>query len=335
MKKICFVAAKSGGHIIPCLTLAAQYKTSHPTIKIMFISARNKLDHQLTHNHPAIDKNLYIKLNNVPYKKFYKLPIFFSQLCWATLKTFFAFLDNRPEKIVSTGGYIAIPIIIVGFLFRIPIELWELNVIPGKAIKLLSLFATKINICFQETILYLPQKKCVTASYPISYAENDKHLQKHCIEKLNLEKDRKTIFILGGSQGSHELNESIKNLLKNNIELTKKIQIIHQTGSDNPKIIKKWYQTYNIPSYVFAYQNNLSLMYNAADFIISRAGAGALAEIKFFEKKALIIPLKTKHTDHQVYNARALTKQFPNRFMTLEILNQENLSVILKNNLMS
>ncbi|HBR70795.1 TPA: hypothetical protein DIC20_00575 [Candidatus Dependentiae bacterium] len=334
MKKICFVAAKSGGHIIPCLTLASQYKKKHSSIKITFISALNKLDYQLTQNHPAINKNFYIKLNNVPYKKFYKLPLFFFQLCWETLKTFLMFIGNRPEKIVSTGSYIAIPVICVGFILRIPIELWELNVVPGKAIKFLSRLATKINICFKETLNYLPNNKCELADYPINYNEQDKCPPLTCLENLNLTHNRKTIFILGGSQGSHELNESIKNLLKNNNDLTTKIQIIHQTGADNPETIKKWYQIYNIPSYVFAYQNNLSLMYNAADLIISRAGAGALAEIKFFEKKAIIIPLKTSYTDHQVSNAYALTKQFPDRFITLETTHHEKLSVILKNNLM-
>ena len=315
MKTICFVAAKSGGHILPCLTLASHLKETAYNASVLFISAKNQLDYQLTHNHPNIDRNIYITLCNIPYKKPYLLPKFFLQLIWATLKIFLFFIKKRPEKIISSGGYIATPVIIAGSLLRIPIELWELNVIPGKAIKWLSFFAQRINICFPETINHFSPKKCHLSSYPIRYHEGEKSSPLLCKEKLNLKKNLKTIFILGGSQGSKELNEMVKEILNKNVLLAKKIQVIHQTGPHNPELIEEWYKKHNIAAHVFTYKNNLACMYNAADIIISRAGAGALAEIIFFEKPAIIIPLTTIQTDHQIHNAQSIAKQFPQRII--------------------
>lgn len=326
MSHICFVAGKSGGHIIPCLTLAKKYIPDY----ITFISTNTLLDQSLT-SQPFITKNIYINLDNVPYKKLHRYPLFLGQLIWSTLKILIFFMRQRPQKIISTGSYIAIPVVLVGFVLRIPIELWELNVIPGKAVKLLAMFAQKINICFSETKNYLPSNKCHDTGYPISYEENDKYSSLLGREKLSLQPDRKTIFILGGSQGSHELNFLMKEIFKHDQFLTKKIQIIHQTGSDDPDKIQEWYGKKNIPAHVFSYKNNLAAMYNAADLIISRAGAGALAEIAFFNKDAVIIPLKTKQTDHQWHNAQSLAKKFPQQFIVLEATETDKLAEKLKN----
>ena len=312
MKHLCLVAAKSGGHILPCLTLAQQYQPDYTT----FIASQSILDRTIT-KQPFINKNIYLSLINVPYKKPYLLPIFLGQLFYSWLKMLHYFIANRPEKIVSTGSYVAIPVVFAGFLLRIPIELWELNVVPGKTIKWLTPFATTIKICFKETVNYLKNNKCELASYPLLYTDNDKTSQEKALNTLNFDPKKITLFILGGSQGSQELNSHVSSLLVQQPMLTNKIQIIHQTGSDNLEIMEKFYATHHISAHVFGYKSYLAPFYNAADLVISRAGAGALAELSFFEKETVLIPLIIKENNHQYYNALAKSQESPNTFHTL------------------
>jgi len=326
MKSICFAAGKSGGHIVPCLTLAKKYSKQHNNLHITFISAQNKLDQKLT-NDDLINKNIYLKLDNVPYKQFFHWPLFFLQLTYSWIKITAYFIKKRPERIISTGSYIAIPAVLAAFTLRIPIELWELNVIPGKAIKWLTPFANTVNITFTETKQYLPNFKCTETQYPIRYEQKLTIPQQKSRKLIDLHENLFTIFIMGGSQGSRTLNQLIKKLIESHPELRKKIQCIHQTGPD-PYDWKAWYQKQNIPAVIFTYKNNLSDIYNATDLIISRAGAGALAEIDFFKKRAIIFPLKTNQTDHQHHNANAMQRQSPQLFTILNLENENCLQQI-------
>jgi len=242
---------------------------------------------------------------------------------------FFKFIKKRPIKIISSGSYIALPASFAAFVLRIPIELWELNVIPGKTIKWLAPFAQKINLCFPEAQKFFNPKKSVLALYPICYCQQDKENLKTARLRLSLDPHKKTIFILGGSQGSQELNKIILGIVQKNSLIAKTIQFIHQTGNDSPELTRKTYQSFNIPAYVFSYNKNLAPMYNATDLVISRAGAGALAEIQFFEKASIIIPLKTDQTNHQYYNATSFEKRASSKCTILEITQQKELETIL------
>jgi UDP-N-acetylglucosamine--N-acetylmuramyl-(pentapeptide) pyrophosphoryl-undecaprenol N-acetylglucosamine transferase len=92
------------------------------------------------------------------------------------------------------------------------------------------------------------------------------------------------------------------------------MQFIHQTGSTDETDWKQLYTSKNITAHVFSYNPELALLYTAADIIICRAGAGTLFEINFFNKKCIIIPLKTATTDHQVHNAIAMSADYPDLF---------------------
>ncbi len=136
-------------------------------------------------------------------------------------------------------------------------------------------------------------------------------------EHLEITAGKKTIVVLGGSQGSLFLNECMKHFVTNNAENFHNIHIIHQTGSSDSTDWNDFYTSHNVSAHVFSYHPHLAQIYAAADVIICRAGAGTLFEIKFFNKPCIIIPLMTHTTDHQVDNARAMSREYPELFYTL------------------
>ncbi len=320
---ISFVAGKSGGHIIPCLTIAQREKNKHAQTRILFFSTTASLDNNILHNNTLIDDYVTLPLIQVKPQHWYLFPI----IIWHFLRSFFMsiyhLIKQKPERIISTGGSVTIPVFLAAKLLRIPIELYELNVKPGSTIKWLAPFATKIHTCFKKTEQYLAKYQCAHTAYPIRFSATDKQIKKEdARKKLNLDQTRTTLFILGGSQGSHFINMCIKELVHNYPQLKDTLQVIHQTGAHDAQNWELFYTERAIPAQVFSYHHDIALYYVAADLIISRAGAGALFEILFFNKPCIVIPLETKKNNHQLYNAQEMIIRYQRLFT---MIRQQNI----------
>lgn len=311
---IALVAARSGGHILPGLTLARSIHQENPSRPLLFFFSKNKLDEHIASQSSLNATHIFVKLENIPYKNPLKLIVFFWHAVTAFFRALVLLRKHAIGKVISMGGYLSIPICLAAWVLRIPIELYELNVTPGKAISFLSLFAQRIHVCFKETAHYLPSKKLELAPYPLKYEQRDKMSSSQAKELIGLSPHKKTILICGGSQGSVSINQLIKQWIELNSHVHSSIQIIHQTGSYDKTNWDLFYQLYRIKAVCFAYHQDMHDYYNAADVVVSRAGAGSLFEIAFFEKPCVVIPLETRATDHQKYNAYAMAHQYPHLF---------------------
>lgn len=314
LSPICCVAGKSGGHIIPCLQFAAQDYLSQPFTPLLFISTTSALDQKIKTQFPLISDHLSLNLENVPYGKWWRIPSFTLSFFKAFAISFWYLKTHKPTRIISTGGFIGLPVCIAAKVLRIPIDLFELNVIPGKATTLLSRLSTTVFVCFKETQKYFKRPTILT-NYPLRFSLADKQLSKQdALHFLELDPTKKTLCILGGSQGSEFLNNLLQQVPT---ALLQQYNVIHQTGIDHVQICRTFYTSSGIKAVVFAYQANLVPHYQAADFVICRAGAGTLFELLFFEKNSLIIPLETAVTDHQLDNAYAMEKAHPELFSVM------------------
>ena len=309
---VAYAAGKSGGHIIPCLTLASNNQTYGKKKNILFFSSNTSLDKTILSENKHITWHIMLPLST---RAGSRLKTIFNA-CYAFIMSFFYLCKYRPTEIITTGGIVAIPPCIAGFILRIPISLYSLDAVPGKAIQFLTPFATAIITPFTSSARYFPAQKCSVAEYPIKYDTTIIH-QQTALQQLNLSLKKKTIVIVGGSQGSLFLNECIKQWIQNPSFSKDKFQIIHQTGSLDTTDWSSLYTSYDVTAYAFNYHPNLALVYAAADLIICRAGAGTLFEVKFFNKPCIIIPLKTHTTTHQVDNARAMVQEYPRLFHML------------------
>lgn len=302
---VCVVAGKSGGHILPAVTYAQQQKSDNEAI--LLITTSSKLDHLIAKKQLLVDK--HIALNTTYYHNWLlQYPVLCLQFLRIFCKSIALFMHYKPNKIITTGGFIAVPVCFAAKCLRIPILLFELNAQPGKAITLLSYIATNIFACFSQALKPLPS--AILNPYPIRYTEKDIIEQKKAHQIIGFSPERKTLLILGGSQGSLGVNNIIKHWITDSSNIAS-IQIIHQIGDNESFDWKNFYQEKKIPSRVFRYCENLAPFYCAADLVISRAGAGSLFELVFFQKKAIIIPLELKSTHHQLSNAYEMQKKYP------------------------
>jgi len=333
-KTLFVVAAGSGGHILPALVLAQEWQTANPTGQVIFIGSGATLDAKIVASHPFIAHALSLSLDKFSIKKFWLYPKVIYQIIKAFIKSRSYITRYQPEKIICTGGLIALPMSIAARQKKVPVDLYELNVEPGKAVRALMPFASRILITFAQTKQYCRffgidyAYKCDVVPYPLRFTQADKKFDKSEIlnrintvttDKNNLfSEKRKTIFIVGGSQGSVFLNNLFKQFIEEHHSIASSIQVIHQTGSQHAVNWHEFYAQANIPAYTFGYDERIKDYYLLSDLIICRAGAGTLFEIEFFEKKCLVIPLIAQTTGHQIENAQALAEKHPTLFHVLK-----------------
>lgn len=359
MNKPCrvFVAAKSGGHIIPALTLAHQYRQEYPGATVLFFSGSSVLDRNLISHTEYVQE--YLPASNIP-KKIFLYPYFLVNIMYSFVRSFIVLQRYKPNSVISTGGVISIPIFLAARMLGIPTLLYELNVEPGKAVYYLSYIAHTVFVCFDTTKKFLPHALCALTSYPLRQLTIVPITVAR--EKLSIPQNSRVLFVLGGSQGSRFINQFIKQWASNfitspfdcapdfakastdrqdergeHVHVYKNIFIIHQTGRADYAEMKEFYASHAIPAQVFDFIQDIEYYFSASDLIITRAGAGTLFEIAFFQKKAVIIPLITRATAHQKANAEEMARLHPALFTIIEqtSLEQapETFSITLKNNL--
>ena len=326
--RIVVIAAGSGGHILPALVFARQWCSKALGRVISFVGSYKKLDGVVLQQKDSIDTYQQYYLINLPGLKIWRYPMFFFQLIRIFIQAFFLLRRQKPELVYSTGALLAVPFCLAARLQRIPVTLHELNARPGKAILFLAPFVTEILITFESSRAFFKHHafKCQLAEYPIRFTHQDQQissvdaLQQLCsFSEVQLVTTKKTMMVVGGSQGSFFLNQTIIEWLTSlSKEERSKIQLLHQAGAVQVAFLQKQYQELGVTAFVFAYFHQLQIMYQASDLVICRAGAGTLFELLFFKKQAIIIPLEGQADDHQLANAQELAVKNPNLFTVIQ-----------------
>lgn len=312
---ICGVAARSGGHILPCLTKLQQERSENT--KVLFFTSHKELDNTISEKFPWISQQITLTLDNIPYKKPWLFPLFIWQFTKSFIISFALFIQKRPQKVVSTGGYLSLPVCFAARCAFVPVELFELNVKPGRASRVIAPFAKKLSVCFKETQKYLGSS-CVVEPYPLRFSSNqiDEKYKSEALKSLHFDEKKKTILVLGGSQGSVFLNTLLCTTLQ--YLDPSNIQVIHQAGQNEIEHLKLFYDQMHIVAHVFTYEQNLMPYYQATDIVICRSGAGTLFETAFFKKSCITIPLEIPGNSHQRDNAYAMQNMHPDLFTVLE-----------------
>lgn len=239
-----------------------------------------------------------------------RIPLGFGQSLYWLVKI-------RPKMIVSFGGYIALPVAISGWLLGIPVVTHEQTTVLGSTNAVISKIAQKIFISFPSSEKLFPGKKLVLTGLPIRPVILSKN-------KKLFSNSKRTIYVTGGKQGAHVLNEAVFEILP---QLVKDFNIIHQCGSsslydDYQKALnlKKEISSgdYLVKDYFF--EDEIGSVFASADFLITRSGAHITYELALLNKPAIMIPIPWSSRNEQLKNAQTLAD-----LGLAKILNQSNL----------
>ena len=288
-KKILISTGGSGGHVIPAITIYDHLKNHYDVIITTDQRGFKYLDNE-NYKTFLIDTPRLNRLILIPFSI---LVIFF-----LTLKSLFLFKKEKINILISTGGYMSLPLCMAAKILKIKIFLLEPNMIIGRANKFFLNFCEKI-ICYDSNIINFP-KKYINKLIVLAPLLRKKYYERN----NNLKTDKIfTLIVIGGSQGAQIFDEILHESLKK-ISKTLPLKVIHQTNKGNINFLKNFYLKNQIENNVFNFNQNLNVLLNQADLCITRAGASSLAELASLNIPFIAIPLPTSKDNHQFQNAK-------------------------------
>ncbi len=316
-KVLCAVAGSSGGHIIP--GIVAMRSLEDQASQVLFFTTASSIDRSLAQQYSSSFTYCALPIEQVPGKRIWRYPLFFYRFIQSFIISFLELRAKKPASVMSMGGLVSLPVCWAAWFLKIDVILFELNAVPGKAVRWLAPCADKVQVCFEEAGDYFDKKKVLNVPYPHRFTDEKNVSQEVAREHLGIDPARKTILILGGSQGSYAINQLIKCLVEDYPYFAQEVTIIHQTGAslyeqkDASSWFTQFYKQRGVRSLVFDFNQELHYCYLAADIIIMISGAGTLFVIEHFNKRALLIPLEHAQ-GHQVDNALAMIKRHSDLF---------------------
>lgn len=342
-KRIIISGGGTGGHIFPAIAIANALKKLDPNTEILFVGANGRMEMEKV---PAAGyKIIGLDIQGIQRGSIMKNLQFPIKLLNSVRKSIKIIKDFKPDAAVGVGGYASGPLLYAASIKGIPYLIQEQNSYAGITNKWLGKKAAKICVAYDNMGQFFPKSKIIKTGNPIRKESVDivgKHMQ--AAESLKLSPNKKTILVTGGSLGARTLNNSIMAGLDKIV--TADVQLIWQTGKFYYKgIIEKLGEDYNPNIRIMEFVNRMDLAYAAADVIISRAGAGTIAELCVIKKPVILVPSPNVAEDHQTKNALALLHDdaaifIPDRDAeaklvdkALELLNDKEKQKILSNNI--
>ncbi len=209
----------------------------------------------------------------------------------------------KPDVIFSKGGFVTVPVVLAAKKKKVPCVLHESDISPGLANKICIPSATAICANFPETLTHLPENKAHLTGSPIRKELFSGNRLKG-LDFCGFTADKPVILVIGGSLGSVRVNEAVREILP---QLLEKYQVIHLCGKD--KIDESLKETKGYVQFEYI-QKELCDLLDAADLVISRAGANAICELLALHKPNILIPLSLEASrGDQILNAASFEKQ--------------------------
>jgi len=342
MRKLKFIISGggTGGHIYPAIAIANELKSRFSESEFLFVGASDKMEMQKIPQAGYNIEGLWIAglqrkltLQNMMF------PFKLMSSLWKSRKIIKKF---KPNVVIGTGGFASGPLLQMANSLNIPTVIQEQNSYPGITNKLLSKKANAICVAYENLERFFPKHKIVFTGNPVRQdLLNIETKRQEGISYFNLDDDKKTLLILGGSLGARRVNQLIEKEL--DFLLANGIQVFWQCG----KLYYEEYQHFNEKKnvQVVAFIDRMDLIYAAADFVISRSGASSVSELCLVGKPTIFIPSPNVAEDHQTKNAKAIIdkngaillreNELEEKFETVfsDLITNENLQTELSQNI--
>lgn len=310
-KRFIISGGGTGGHIFPAIAIANQLKSVIPDAEILFIGASDKMEMKRV---PEAGYNIEgLRIYGIERKLTFKSLIKNLKLPFVVLKALNRakkiIRDFKPDAVIGVGGFASYAALRSACKLGIPTLIQEQNSYPGITNKKLAGKVNRICVAYEGLEKFFPADKIILTGNPIR--QEILHLERKKSESytaFGLNPERKTLLVVGGSLGAKTINET----LNANIDRIKQmdIQLLWQTGElfyNANKMELSMMQNDRIK--IVPFIRNMNDAYGIADYIISRAGALAIAELSIISAPTLFVPFRFATEDHQTKNAMALVNK--------------------------
>ncbi len=322
----------TGGHIFPAVAIANQLKKEVPNAEILFIGANHKMEMTKVPEAGYPIKGLNIQ----SFQRGFSISALLHNLrlpymLWKSVKDAKAIIKKfKPDAVIGVGGYASGPALLAANALKVPTLIQEQNSFPGKTNKYLAKKASKICVAYEGLEQYFPKEKLVLTGNPVR--EEIIALQRKeqkAFDTFSLSPHKKTLLVMGGSLGARSINRTMLHHLETLQNLN--IQIIWQTGGlfydqMDDSIKNKTFVNIRIVPFI----KQMNHAYSVADYIVSRAGALAIAELTIVGTPTILVPFPYASEDHQTFNAKALSENNAAILLPDNRVEDELMSIIQK-----
>lgn len=306
-KRVIISGGGTGGHIFPAIAIANALKKIDPETEILFVGANGRMEMEKV---PAAGyKIIGLDIQGFQRGSLLKNVLLPFKLLSSVLKAREIIKDFKPDVAVGVGGYASGPLLYAASQMKIPYLIQEQNSFAGITNKWLGKGASVICVAFAGMDKFFPKDKILITGNPIRKEAVDIENKRFAAaELLSLSPLKKTILLTGGSLGSGTLNKSV--LAGMDKIIAADVQLIWQTGKYYYKSVTEQLAGKEHPNIkVLEFLHRMDLAYAACDLVISRAGAGTIAELCAVKKPVILVPSPNVAEDHQTKNALALVEK--------------------------
>lgn len=318
--KIILCGGGTGGHIMPNLALAKTLKEKEKKVETLYVGSKKGMDREIVEKEGL----KFVGISCGKLRRYFSLENFldFFKNIAGIFQSIGIVRKFKPQIIFSKGGYVSLPMVIAGWMMRVPVLTHESDLRPGLATRLASGFCVKVLVSFEKTLSYFKKGRAVFCGSPIR-SELANGSKEKALEISGLKGYKKIILIMGGSQGAASINEWV---WKNIDLLTNEFEILHLTGKGkiNEQIKNKSYYQQEFAG------EEMKDFYAAAGLVICRAGANSLFELQFLKKPSILIPLQKGSRGDQVDNAEEYIKHNTATVISEEKLEKTTTETLLK-----
>ncbi len=302
--KVIISGGGTGGHIYPAIAIAKEIQKQIPYAQILFVGALGKMEMEKVPREgfeivglPIVGIQRSLSLSNL---------LFPFKLANSLLKARKIIKDFKPNIAIGVGGFASGPLLLLANWLGIPTLIQEQNSFAGITNKFLAKKAKTICVAYTGMEKFFPAPKIVFTGNPLRSDLIDiTHKREKAIETFKLQKDKKTLLIIGGSLGAKSINESIATGIERILEAG--YQVIWQTGKpflETAQVATQHLQNVFVSDFIYT----MDLAYSLADVVVSRAGALSVSELCLAAKPCILVPYPFAAEDHQTANAANLTK---------------------------
>lgn len=318
--KILLACGGTGGHIFPAFSVAEELRRRHPDAELVYVCGKKDIESVIF---KIIAGEKILSIDSAPFQGSvpFLRPMNLIKLLSGFFKGLLVLLHEKPDLIVGFGGYLSFPLLLAGFFLRKKTLIHEQNVVPGLANRWLALLTNGVALSFSETTPYFRRKKMVRVTGNPIRSSIELASRDEALRFFGFSKDKWTILVLGGSQGSESINrffvEMLQTLPK---ELCDGIQVLHLCGKMPVEVARRALRGAGVEGKVYSFFERMDLVYAVSDLAIGRAGATFLAEIETKGIPALLVPYPYGN-GHQLLNAQVHARHYEAR-----VLEQKNLT---------
>lgn len=308
MRSVIISGGGTGGHIFPAISIAQEIRRRHPGCRILFVGAKGKMEMEKV---PQAGFDIVgLPITGISRKLSFSNLLLPFKLVYSILASLLLIINNKPQIVIGVGGFASGPLLIASAILFRRILIQEQNSLPGITNRLISRRATVICVAYPKMERYFPAAKLRLTGNPVrkSLLEISGIPRAGAKEFFKIPSDCKVLFVTGGSLGARSVNEAISSFLPSLQQSG--MFLIWQTGKPYFDRARQEVEKLNAGGFVYVtdFLSEMHLAYAAADLVVSRAGAGAIAEIAIAGVPAILVPYPFAAEDHQTFNAKALSE---------------------------